>query len=63
VTRSRTQRLPNLARRTIPVAVPSPVQLPLALAWTHPIDRERIAPDPEPIAPVVAIARKARAAA
>lgn len=48
--RSRPQRLPALARRSIPVADPSPVQLPLALTWRTPFDRVVATQrDPDPV--------------
>lgn len=56
---TRNPRLPNLARRSIPVAVPTPMQLPLALRWEHPVDRIHATPEPEPVAPVLLIRRKA----
>lgn len=52
-------RTPRLARRTIPVAVDSPTQLVLGLRWEQPIDRVHMAPEPTPIAPVVALRRVA----
>ena len=53
----------KVARRTIPVAVPAPVQLPLSLLWADPIDRHADGPEqpgPEAMrAPVVALRRAA----
>ena len=54
-------RLPALARRSIPVAVPSPVQLCLGLRWDHPIDHVHAAPGPEPVT-LVALHRRRAAA-
>lgn len=56
---NRQPRLPNLARRSIPVAVPTPMQLPLALRWDHPIDRIAASREPEPVAPIVKLRRAA----
>ncbi len=50
----------RVARRTIPVAVAAPVQLPLSLRWDQPLDHVRATPEPEPAAPVAL--RKASAA-
>ena len=51
-----TRRRAHLARRTIPVAVAAPVQLPLALAWEQPIDRAALTRDPEPAEPAAVAA-------
>jgi hypothetical protein len=59
---SRSPRLPNMARRSIPVAVPAPTQLPLALRWEHPVDRVTMRHEPEPDAPTLLVQRMRRAA-
>lgn len=56
---NRSPRLPNLARRTIPVAIPAPTQLVLGLRWEQPIDRVHAARDPEPATPVIKVRRAA----
>lgn len=54
-----TRRRPRVAHRTIPVAVAVPVQLPLGLKWSDPIDRVAIEREPSPVAPVVALRKVA----
>lgn len=49
MSRPSTPRLPNLARRTIPVAVHVPTQMPLGLRWDQPIERVHQVPEPEPV--------------
>jgi hypothetical protein len=50
----------RLARRSIPVVVPVPMQLSLPLRWDQPMDRLAADVDPEP-APVVIAQRQVAA--